>query len=195
MAKVWGRIRTQWKTRLLEYCQSIDGALRPVLADSKIPLVLAADASLVPIYRRAHSYPHTLMDRSIIGSPDNLSDKELRDAAWPMICQHNASLTLGALAEFGQAAAQECASAELEDILPAAMDGRVDKLLVADRCHCWGKFDMNRRSIVVRDRAHNGDEDLINMAALLAYQKGAHVLTFQRDEMHNVGRLAAIFRY
>jgi hypothetical protein len=111
-----------------------------VLTDSRRPLVLAADPSLVPIYRRADGYSHTT-DRSVTGNPDNLSDKQLRDVAWPIIHQRQSELQSRALAKVAGSATQDRASAELENILPAAIDGRIDKLLIADRRRCWGGFD------------------------------------------------------
>ncbi len=189
-----GTDRAQRKTRLLEFCQLVDNALRGTLAERRIPLVLAADSSLAAIYRRASNYPQ-IVDQVITGSPDKLSDKELHDAAWPVIRRRSAGLQFQALAEFGQAEAQNCASADVEDVLVAAMDGRIDKLLIADRRHCWGDFNPSMRRAVIHQRLGEGDEDLINVAAVMAYQKGSKVYTFEPEEMVDLGPVAAVFRY
>jgi hypothetical protein len=165
-----------------------------VLADRKTPLVLAADESLLPIYRRANSYSHTMND-TVTGNPDNRSDKQLRDAAWPIIHQRHSELQSRALAEFANAAAQNQASAQLEDILPAATDGRIDKLLIADRRHCWGRFDSATRQLVVHDQPQAGDEDLINVAAVMAYLRGSKIYTLAADEMNGHSPVAAVYRY
>ncbi len=184
----------QWKTRLLEYCQLIDNALRPYWSDSRNPLVLAAESSLVPIFRRANSYAH-LLDDYISGSPDNLSDKELHEAAWSIMSRRVAAQQADVLAGFGQAAAQACASTDPAEILPAAWDGRVETLLVAERRHCWGRFVPETRQTEMHDDPQAGDEDLINVAALNAYQKGSRIYTFDPEAMAELAPLAAVYRY
>ena len=77
-------------------------ALRPILSSSRSPLVLAADEALVPLYRKATSYRH-LVDQSVTGNPDLLSERKLRDAAWQIVSQRNGVHRTERLAAFHEA--------------------------------------------------------------------------------------------
>ena len=50
------------KQRLLEYCRLVDQRVRDAVGDDRLPLVLACDKRLAPIYREASSYPHILSE-------------------------------------------------------------------------------------------------------------------------------------
>ncbi len=189
-----GTDRAEQKVRLLEFCQMTDSALQSVLAEQTAPLVLAADESLIPIYRQANSYPNTL-DASVTGNPDELSDQQLRDAAWPILRQQHSELRARTLADFYGAIAKSRASSDPKEILPAAADGRIAKLLVSDRQHLWGEFDCGTRKLVVHESRQTNDRELINFATGLTYLNGGDVLTFAPDELNDHGPAAAVYRY
>jgi hypothetical protein len=62
----------------------VDQALRPVLAGSGLPLVLAAAEPLGSIYRSVNTYPQ-LADLIIEGSPDGLSEANLAEKVRPIL--------------------------------------------------------------------------------------------------------------
>lgn len=184
----------QWKKQLLDFCHMVARKLRPTLNEGRSPLVLAADQSLVPIYREANSYAHT-MDDAVLGNPDDASEKQLRDAAWPIVREQQEKARSRVLEEFGDAMAKNQASALVEQVVPAAFDGRIATLLVGEGCQRWGQFDTTTRQIVVRDERQAGDEELINRAAIEAYRKGGEVYGYELDKMPDRSPLAAVYRY
>jgi hypothetical protein len=72
------------KFLLHKFARRVDHALHGVLAGRSAPLVLAADEPLASIYRSVNTYPG-LIDETIDGNPNLMTDAQLEDAALPML--------------------------------------------------------------------------------------------------------------
>jgi hypothetical protein len=184
----------QRKMRLLEFCQMIERSLRPILANRQMPLILAADRSLIPIYQEANAYPY-LLDQGVLGNPDERSEKELHDAAWPIVRQEILQDRAQVLAVFDRAAGDGQGSTALEDILPAAFDGRVGSLLIADSHRIWGAYDRTDRKVIIHGQRQQGDEELVNLAFVTALLKGGDINAYDVNEMPDQSPIAAIYRF
>jgi hypothetical protein len=68
------------KVHIEEYFRQVNEALMEVVRNERTPMILAAVEYLIPIFRRAGSYPYVL-DEYISGSPDRLTGRQLRDKA------------------------------------------------------------------------------------------------------------------
>ena len=62
------------KDDLLLYFQKVARALRPILGNERVPLVLASIAYLVPIFQEATDYSF-VHSEALLGNPDQLSDE------------------------------------------------------------------------------------------------------------------------
>jgi hypothetical protein len=193
------------KEELLQYFQKIDRALHPLLKEEKAPLVLAAVDYLQPIYRQANTYPH-LLEHGVDGHPDRLSSRELHDRAWPLVQPHFAAGQQRAAAHYRQLAGTGRASGDLEPVVAAAYEGRVETLFVALGRQVWGTFDPARgrverhRSPVPlspadqRDRAEgSGDVDLLDLAAAHTLRHGRTVYAVESEQVPSGTDVAAIF--
>lgn len=91
------------------------------------PLVLAAVAEHLPVFRDVCPYP-VIHDEAIAGNPDRTSPDELRSAAWRLLhakaAQHEAEEAEKALAQ----AHHGRGSFDLAEIAASAAEGRVDTL-------------------------------------------------------------------
>jgi hypothetical protein len=159
------------KKRLLEFCRMIERSLQPVLANRKTPLVLAADQSLIPIYKETNTYPY-ILEEAISGNHDQSSEKQLHEATWPIVQEKLRSEKAQLLAIGESAVSDGRGSTELREILPAASDGRVDALMVTDACHVWGSYDSDAREASIHEQKQEGDDELMNLAAVTSLLKG-----------------------
>lgn len=182
------------KQRLLEYCRLIDQRVRKAVGPSRRPLVLACDERLAAIYRDAADYPG-IVETPITGNPDSRKPGELREQAWKLIEPKVAEQRRNGLARYQQAAANGRAARGLADVLPAAQDGRVESLLVAENTTCWGQYDADHRSVEIAEEAHPEDEELVNLAAVAAYLHGSAVHAFPRDELPEEEPALAVLRF
>lgn len=139
--------------------------------DPKLPLVLATVEEYVPLYRDANRHP-ALLAESLPGNPEQIADETLAERARPIVAGWHRRRALDRYVELGR---RGHSSDRLEYILRAAVDGRVDTLLVAEGVEEWGQFDPLLRETDVHVRRMPGDEDLVHRAAVETLRHGGTV--------------------
>lgn len=182
------------KEEITRFLQLVDGGLNRLLRDRQAPLVVAAVEYLIAIYREVTQYPN-LAEQGIEGNPDALTPEELHAKAWQVVEPLFQRGEKQAAERFRELLGTGRASGDLEQVVPAAVDGRVDTLFVAVGAHQWGRFDVDRRRIEVDDGPDGGNEDLLDRAALESLLHGATVYAVEAAQVPGQGRLAAVFRY
>lgn len=187
------------KDDLLRYFQQIDRGLHEVLREERAPLVLAAVEYFQPIYREASTYPH-LLAKGIEGNPDRLSEKELHDRAWAVVAPRFQENVRQAIARYHQAIAQfqpaipaRRATADVNEIIPAAYRGQFEILFVALGKHLWGILDPGRNEVTLHEQPQPGDEDLSNLAAIHTLRHGNTVYALPWEDMPAGSPLAGIY--
>lgn len=183
------------KQELLQYFHRLDKALTPFLSTTGAPLVFAGVEYLFPIFQKACKYK-ALQPNAVTGSPEGFSDKQLHEAAWKVVEPVHMAKRDDALQRFGLAASREKASDDINTILPATQEGRVDTLLLAsdfaDR-HADSKplsVNANRfgKTAINRIAAHD-------LAAANTLQTDGAVFVLDAKAMPTDSSIAAIFRY
>lgn len=149
---------------------------------------------LFPIYREATAYRY-LVDQPISGNPDQMTASELHARAWPIVAPVFARPRQEALQAYRSLQGSGRTSTDLETILGAALDGRVDTLFVELSAEVFGAFDPTRRTMTVHGEPQPGDRDLAAQAARWAFGTGARIFAGEPPEIPEGGPLAAIFRY
>lgn len=177
-----------------QFFTQIDRALRPEYGRHGAPLVFAGVDYLFPIYREAAAYRY-LVDAYIAGNPDQMTARELHARAWPIVEPVFARPRQDALQTYRSLQGSGRTSADLETILGAALDGRVDTLFVDLSADVSGTFDETRRIIAVHEEPEPGDRDLAAQAARWAFGTGARIFAGELPEIPEGGPVAAIFRY
>lgn len=179
---------------LLRYFRKIDTELRDLLRDEQAPLVLAGVDYLLPLYKEANSYPY-LIEEGITGNPDELNDQELHRRAWEVVQPYFQEAQQETIAHYEQLAGTERTSSEVNEIVPAAYHGRVDRLIVALGVQTWGSFDPQSNLVEMHTHPEQEDEDLLQFAAIHTLLNRGTVFAVQRDQVPNQGLIAAILRY
>ena len=171
----------------------IDAALRPVLRDQRSPLILAGVQYLLPIYREVSGYPH-IAEEELLGNPDHLSEQQLQARAWPLVKPHVEQAQTEAAAKYRQLAGTGKTSDDIRQIVPAAVAGQVESLLVDRAAHVWGAFDPQSGELHVHTDEEPGDDDLLDFAAVQTLLNRGAVFTVPREESP-APPVAAVFRY
>ncbi len=182
------------KDDILRYFHRVEQGVQEVLSDEHAPLVIAGVDYLYPIYREASKYRH-LLDEVIEGNPDDLTDKELQERAWPIVEKRFDRERAAALESYSEALAKGLATDDVKETALSAYDGMVGTLFVATGAHQWGKFDEERRKILLYDDQEPGLEDLLDFAAVHTLTKGGIVYSLAPEEVPGETAIAAILRY
>lgn len=188
-----GGVEDDTKDRVLRYFRMIDGGLREILRDERAPLLLAGVEYYFPIYREANTYPH-LLSAGLPGNPEHLRPDELHDRAWAVLERHFADEQRAAAARVEKALAKARGSSDLAEVVQIALQGRVDTLFLAAGEVRWGSWDPDRGTVVLHDEQRNGDEDLLDLAAVQTIRYGGAVYPVAASEVPDGGPVAAAFR-
>jgi hypothetical protein len=176
------------------YFLKIDEGLAELLSEERAPLVLAGVDYELAIYRDVTSYPYVL-ERDLKGNPEMLSAAELHEQAWSIVEPCFVAARREAMAQYAVMVERDLASDKIEEVVPAAFNGRVDKAFVALQTQQWGAFDPQSNTVHLTGEVGSGGEDLLDFVAVHTLLNGGAVYTVERDEVPGEGPVAAIFRY
>ena len=182
------------KENVLRYLQQIDKSLRAILKDERDPLIFAGVEYVFSLYREVNTYAG-LAETAIIGNPDQASAEELHAQALPIVEPWFLREQEEARVRYRQSLGTGLASNNLEEIVPAAHHGRVGYLFVEVGKEKWGTFNPETGKTVLHNGGKQGDEDLIDFAAVQTLGSGGKVYAVHRDRMPDREPVAALFRY
>lgn len=199
-----GRRRAMWHghaaeaqdvTRfLLEFFHLVDDAVVSYLRGERVPLVIAAVDYLHPLYAQANRYAG-LLPQGVRGNPEGFDVEDLHRRAWAVV---EGDLQRGleqAVAEYGDLAGGPRSSQEVSTVIVGAYFSRVARLFIAKDLELWGRFDPQTLEVRVHERREEGDEDLLDWAAVRTLATDGVVHALPRERVPGGGPLAALFRF
>jgi hypothetical protein len=119
------------KTRASQHFRGTDRALRAVLGEDRPPLVLAGVRPLQALYRAVSTYPH-LLESGIEGNPELIGADRLHRQAWAIAEPELRRGAAAAVTRYRHLQGTGRTSSDPEEIRRAALDGRVETLLVGE---------------------------------------------------------------
>jgi hypothetical protein len=179
---------------MTRFCQAVRAGVNEILRDGNAPLVLAGAEPLVSMFREVNTYPY-LAVQHVPGNPDERSPEALRDAAWEALAPQIEQERTGAVDRFMNASNGDRASRDLRRILPAALHGRVDTLLIAEGVRQYGRYDPDTDTLNLSAEPKPGDGDLLDLAAGHTLLKGGSVFPLPAAQVPGDGPAAALLRY
>jgi hypothetical protein len=188
-----GGHRDALKDEIVEYFRVIDDALRPVFRDQPWPLILAGVKYELAIFREVSDYDH-IADEMLYGGFDYVEDHSLYEQALPLAQRFSEKHRSQILGKYRAVADTYLASDDIEEIIPAAHEGRIDLLLVDYRAEKFGRFDANTKCVEFTDQ-RDPALDLIELAIAQTLRHGGKVCAATREELPSAGPLRAVLRY
>jgi hypothetical protein len=186
--------RDETRTESLEFFRIIDRALNKHLAGQRAPLIFAGVEALFSAFQATCSYRHRVQI-PVLGNTDLWNLDQLHAAAWSVASQIFGKERDGALAQCHEFYGTEHVLSELDDVLKACSIGQVDKLLVDMNQSVWGTFDSDSGQVQRDEGPKPGNEDLLDLAVVLAMETGAGVYPAKGSELPHQHCLAAVLRY
>ena len=167
----------------------------PVLREAPLPLLLASQDYLAALYKAASSYTpivETVLTTNLSEANDARLHRESRDAMRPLFQEQ----MLAKWARFEELHGTGKASAQPSVILPAAFEGKVDSLFIAQGKDVRGTYNEEEQRIAVVDRPEPFTESLINLAMRETLRNGGVVFNRPAEDMPKTSQgMAALFRY
>ena len=184
------------KDQLLQYLRRAAAAVEPVVRRQPAPVVLAAAPEIQGNFRALAHWQELLSD-GIRENPDALPQDELHRKACKLVAPREEAERATALDWLHSLLGNQNgkAAGKLEDIIKAAHYGRIDRLFLSEGDPLWGRFDAGSDSVTAHDVAVEGDDDLLDYAALMTLRQGGCVTLVDRTRLPPDGPAAAILRY
>ena len=174
---------------LADFYKIVDRGIFELLHDGNAPLILCGVDEDTAAYRMIHTYPN-LLSQSISGSPGGLrAEQELLQQAYSIVRADHVERTAASLVEWRERLAPARFTTDLEAILGAAAEGRVEKLYISDSAQRVGV------GANASDARWNEEEDLFNMAAVETILHGGVAFGLPANRMPHGAAVAALLRY
>ena len=183
------------KANIALYFQEVDKTLfSEVLHDKNKPLLLAGVEYLIPIYKGLSKY-NFVMDDTITGSQEHENLNSLYEKAREKLIPYFQQRTKKALQNYYNQIATSLTSSIPEDVIPASFYAQISDLFVCKDEHIWGKFNETDNKLEIHPEKQDGDEDLIDRAAIKTYLNGGGVYILDKEKMPKEAIVAAFKRY
>jgi hypothetical protein len=179
---------------LAHYFKQIDRALNATLKDKELVIPVAVEHELA-LYRSISSYPN-LLDDGIHGAPNGLKGGEMHSRALDLLERYHLQEVEKVLGEYNHLAGGGRATNRLKEIVAAAHDGRLNKLVVSDSLDSVGAMDEATHEVSGARNGESGEGyDLLNDAAVQTILHAGQVFVAPNKMMPNGTPLIGIFRY
>lgn len=182
------------KVNLERYFQAVDRSLFPLLEDEEFPIVLAGTEELHSIYNSI-TKSHTILPRGIAGNVLDLSEEEFHRKAWNIAGEYFSQGEKEAVRNFHEHRADRRAVDDLQSVLAAAFDGKVENLFIAENEEVWGVFDSAKREAVLLDQDNPEAVDLLDQAIVWTLGGKGTIHVKKRQEMPADSVICALLRY
>jgi len=185
---------TRQKKDILRYFREIDNKLPGYIKHGNAPIVLAAVESLHGIYKEANSSP-MLLDEGLRVNPFDFDDRELHERIWEIVSPILDRKKDEELEKYHEMKSKGKASNKIEDILTTAQAGGIDTLFFEEGYQRWGSYRPKEGKLDLHEKAKPGDDDLIDLAAVMTMENHGSVFALSADKMPESANLAAVYRF
>jgi hypothetical protein len=178
---------------LAHFFKEIDKGIHSILHDETAPLLLTGVENAIALYRTVNTYPH-LWEKTIHGSPDGFTNRELHQRAMEIVTQSFCEPLQKAFADFERRRNLGRVFLRGDEIVKAAFEGRVSDLLLSEDAEYWGLW--NEETFEIQTDPGNGiREDLLNTAALQTLLHRGQTFGLPRQDMPEKAEAVALLRF
>ncbi|AKA34213.1 hypothetical protein [Flagellimonas lutaonensis] len=183
------------ENEIVRYFRAIDKGLNTILHDEQKPMVVASQDFLFSLYKKANTYKH-LLDEHI---SCNLSETDkflLHELAWEKMEPIFDRVRKEKITLFKQHDGTGKTSSDIRQVVPAALQGKIDTLFIENREDIWGVYDPKDQKVKVDEAFGPTNVSLLNMAAIKTFLNGGMVYLLEKEEMPNPhSKVNALYRY
>lgn len=139
----------------------------------------------------------TELDPALVvhASPATMAASEIFQRVQPTVQELVKSSSADWHERFETAKAREKASDDPEQVLQAAVEGRVGTLRVSPVQRLWGDWNAQSNRVTIRSKEAGGKVELTNLAVLKTVESGGDVIPSSGDEADNGPPLQGLYRY
>lgn len=161
---------------------------------SHLPLILMALPEHHAMFHKVSKNPF-LLSNDLPHDPESLNLEQLKEKAWevwqPIYLQRLEKLN----DSYNQSVGKQLASDKIEEIAKAAVEGRIDSLMIDSGQSIPGKVNPETGEISRAEGGNGISDDILDELGHLVMQHKGQVVVIDREKMPTDSGAAAIFRY
>ena len=161
---------------------------------SNMPLILAGLPQQLSVFHKIRKNPNVLLE-SITSHPEGLTRDELAKRAWDILEPYKIAQSKEQIERFMEAMARGTALAEPEEIAKAAVEGRVDALMVQAARQVPGIVNKSTGEVQFDDLNQPDVDDLLDDIAEIVLKMKGRVTVLDGEHMPTDSGAAALLRY
>lgn len=182
---------------LEDYLRNVAKGIFDIIKNENAPVVLFGTGKVKHLYREANLYNH-LIEKSIEGNPDEAKPADIKHKSWELVRDLFTKNRDNHIRKYSELAGTGRTSYDISKIVPAAANGRVEALFVAQGNQVWGQFNESDQSVEVKEDRRAADYCLLNKAATDTFLNGGEVYTLDRENLPEYSvdtPMVAVLRY
>ncbi len=164
-----------------KFFRAVDDGVMQILHDEKDPLILACVEKYYSPYKKANNYKY-LYEKFVDRNPDEDDPVFLHELAWDLVKEKFLRERKDKVAQFLNLSAGGKTSDDLKEIIPAAVDGRIDTLFLQKGIEHYGIYNHENHEVMMGED-HVNPAALFNMAAVHTMKNGGSVYTAEPEDM------------
>jgi|GEM_PF-2174264 len=189
-----GLTKEQNEKLLSDYFQVLAKHLERFLGKNGTPLILVAAEKKQSLFRK-HFHSKNLLPEGIHTSPDHLSGQELLELALPLTGQFSKESLNKAKERYQTHLGTARISHQLEEILQAADQGRIEAIFTPLGTELWGQLPNDGELLKTFPQREAGTLELLNWAVRHTYNHGGTPYVIEAQDMPEDKPLLAYFRW
>lgn len=183
------------KQEILRFFRAIHETISPTIRGTEIPLVLAGLDHLLALYREVEDYPH-LHEAALRLNPKDKNAVELHQLSREMLAPYFDQDKLSLTEKVRQLQHTERVATNIQDVVPAALGGRIEALFLDSTTEIWGVYHQKKAQTEVHTKQQIGNTALTNLVAGQVFLQGGQVFLVERTAMPlDFAPVNALFRY
>ncbi len=180
---------------ILSFFREIDKSIKKVLKPGTDPLIIACVDELFPLYKKVNTYSD-LYPNHISGDPESKTNQQLQGEIQKLIHTRNTIFKQEFHDRYRELVHTPKTSHQISEIVPAAIEGRVDILFLSEGDMVYGTYNKKNKCVILDTEKTPHNRCLMNLAAVQTLLKGGKVISFFSEEMPVQNRpINAIYRY
>jgi hypothetical protein len=178
-----------------KYLRKVDEGLHEVLREEKSPLVIFGDKNIGNTFKNLSKYKY-IHEEILSPNANNVDLFLLHEKAKEQLKDYFEKEYNEKVKAFPELNSKGKASDELNEVIPAALNGKIDTLFVKRGETLPGTVDENELKIEIDAEIKDGNQCLLNLAAIQTFTQGGKVYVLSEDDMPGNRKTAnAVYRY
>ena len=190
-----GAGKEDFKVEMLEYFRMLDKGVQKLISDPKAPLVLSCTQRLYALYAEVNTH-NNLHKKYLTGDPEFTKDYKKHQNSWQLVEDYFKKPQFDKMKKFNEFYHTQKTSYELNTIIQAALNGKVDTLFLEKGSDVFGIYNKEDRKVTLNGKHEIFNASLMNLTAIRTFDQGGQVYILSSEEMPvKESPMNAIFRY